>query len=91
MKKIICMLLIVLSINTLSANEIDNIVRNTLHQHFLPCGDEVFLRRTFLVLTGRLPKSDKAVHFLQSVHPEKRALLIDSLLDSDEYVRYVVM
>ncbi len=91
MKKIICMLLIVLSINTLSANEIDNIVRNTLHQHFLPCGDEVFLRRTFLVLTGRLPKSDKAVQFLQSVHPEKRALLIDSLLDSDEYVRYVVM
>lgn len=55
------------------------------------CSDEVFLRRTYLVLTGRLPKAEKAEQFLTSVKHDKRALLIDSLLDSEEYVRYMVM
>ncbi len=55
------------------------------------CSDEVFLRRTYLVLTGRLPKAVKAEQFLTSTKHDKRALLVDSLLDSEEYVRYMVM
>lgn len=55
------------------------------------CSDEVFLRRTYLVLTGRLPKAEKAEQFLTATQPDKRALLIDSLLDSEEHVRYMVM
>ena len=53
--------------------------------------DEVFLRRTYLVLTGRIPSVDKVKLFLESKETQKRKKLIDELLDSDEYVRYMQM
>jgi hypothetical protein len=91
MKRNTFLWLIMFCFITTSANEIDKIVRVSSRQNLQPCSDEVFLRRTYLVLTGRLPIPHKAEQFLQSANPAKRSLLIDSLLDSEEYVRYTVM
>lgn len=52
------------------------------------CSDEIFLRRAFLSVTGRLPTKEKAVEFLNSTNPDKRTKLIDALLESDEYLAY---
>ena len=51
-----------------------------------PASDEVFLRRTWLVIGGRIPTIDESTRFFQSAEPDKRAKLIDSLLDSEAYV-----
>ncbi len=53
--------------------------------------DEVFLRRTYFTLTGRLPKSEIAEQFLLSKAPDKRTVLINQLVDTEEYARYFVM
>lgn len=53
------------------------------------CSDADFLRRVFLDLAGVIPTSDKAREFLTNQHPNKRALLIDELLDSPEFVRHM--
>ena len=49
------------------------------------CTDEVFLRRVHLDTIGVLPTADEARAFLDSKDPQKRAKLIDRLLDRDEY------
>ena len=46
------------------------------------CSDEVFLRRAYLDLTGLLPGVERAKFFIGSADPNKRAKLIDELLDS---------
>lgn len=51
-----------------------------------PAGDEVFLRRAFLDTIGVLPTPAEAREFLASTDPEKRAKLIDSLLERPEFV-----
>lgn len=48
--------------------------------------DEVFLRRVYLDIVGRIPSHDEAVAFLDSADPAKRGKLIDRLLDSEGYV-----
>jgi Protein of unknown function (DUF1549)/Protein of unknown function (DUF1553) len=48
--------------------------------------DEVFLRRAYLNVVGRIPSADEAKAFLGWEAPEKRAKLIDQLLASDGYV-----
>ena len=47
--------------------------------------DAEFLRRVTLDLTGRIPTPEAAETFLNSTESDKRAKLIDSLLDSDAY------
>jgi hypothetical protein len=44
--------------------------------------DAEFMRRAYLDLTGKIPTADEAVRFLDSNDPEKRAKLIDELLDN---------
>ncbi len=44
--------------------------------------DEQFLRRVYLELGGRVPTFSEAVAFLTSKSKDKRAELIDSLLES---------
>lgn len=90
MKKILQILLFCLLFIPLQANEIDNYISQG-NRNTKVCSDEVFIRRTFITLTGRLPQSDKVVVFLSSTNPRKREILIDEILDSDEYVRYMVM
>ena len=48
-------------------------------------GDETFLRRVYLDVTGTLPPPDEARRFLDSTAPDKRARLIDELLERDDY------
>jgi len=50
-----------------------------------PAGDEVFLRRVFLDVIGRIPTLEEARAFLADSSADKRARLIDRLLASDGY------
>jgi len=47
--------------------------------------DEVFVRRIYLDLIGRVPTKRETTTFLESTAPEKRAELVDSLIGSDGY------
>lgn len=53
-----------------------------------PVGDEVFLRRAYLTVVGRIPTYDEAAAFLKSEAPNKRAQLVDALLASEGYVHH---
>lgn len=53
-----------------------------------PCSDEVFLRRVYLDLIGTLPEPADARRFLQDTSPNKRAALIDALLQRPEFADY---
>lgn len=50
--------------------------------------DEVFLRRVYLDVTGSLPTPDEARRFLDLSASNKRALLIDELLERDGYAEF---
>jgi len=54
----------------------------------LRASDEVFLRRTYLNIIGRIPTHDEAVAFLEKRGATKRSDLIDQLLDSPGYVSH---
>ncbi|HZY86171.1 MAG TPA: DUF1549 domain-containing protein, partial [Gemmataceae bacterium] len=49
--------------------------------------DEQFIRRLSLDLTGRPPTPEQVSNFVANKAPDKRARLIDRLLDSDAYAR----
>ena len=51
--------------------------------------DEEFLRRVYLDLTGVIPTTDKARAFLESKETDKRAKLIDELLESPNFGRHL--
>lgn len=53
-----------------------------------PCSDEVFVRRVYLDSIGTLPEPPDVLEFLHDERPDKRALLIDSLLVRDEFADY---
>lgn len=53
-----------------------------------PVSDEVFLRRIYLDLIGRIPTHKEALAFLASKESDKRAKLIDTLLASEGYVNH---
>ncbi len=50
-----------------------------------PASDGTFLRRAYLDVIGRLPTPEEARAFLTSDTPNKRAELVDALLDRPEY------
>jgi hypothetical protein len=50
--------------------------------------DDVFLRRVYLDVIGSLPSPDEARRFLDSSESNKRARLIDELLERDEYSQF---
>ncbi len=52
------------------------------------CSDEVFVRRLYLDLTGLLPTREQAGSFLSSTAVDRRARLIDELLESEEFVDF---
>ncbi len=49
------------------------------------CGDEQFIRRVSVDITGTLPRPEQVKAFLADTDPKKRDKLIDTLLDSPEY------
>jgi hypothetical protein len=76
----------------LRPGEIDRLLDRELRQAGLTPAprttDEQFLRRVSLDLIGRPPTPEQVLAFLADKAPDKRARLIDRLLDSDAYARH---
>jgi hypothetical protein len=53
--------------------------------------DSVFVRRVYLDAIGTLPTAREAADFLADQDPNKRAVLIDRLLERDEFADYWAM
>jgi hypothetical protein len=73
-------------------NFIDGLVLMKLASLRIPpsplCSDAEFLRRAYLDAAGILPKPEEREMFLADKSPDKRAKLIDALLDRPEFVDY---
>ena len=73
-------------------NEIDHYVFSKLklfNQNPSAVSDDLtFLRRVSLDVTGSLPSSDTARSFLSDKRKDKRSILIEELLKSDEYASF---
>ncbi|RPI84489.1 MAG: DUF1549 domain-containing protein, partial [Planctomycetaceae bacterium] len=73
-------------------NFVDTYVFGKLKQlQILPselCSDEEFLRRAYLDVTGRLPTVAESQQFLQDTAPNKRDLLVDALVDTDDFASF---
>jgi len=62
--------------------------------HLLPselCSDETFLRRVYLDLTGLLPSADERQAFLNDQSPDRRAALVDRLMQRPDFTDLWVM
>ena len=73
-------------------NFIDTHVYRRLKQlNILPaevCSDAEFLRRVYLDLIGTLPTADEARAFLADARTNRRALLVEALLERPEFADY---
>ena len=75
--------------------QIDRLVSAKLHQLGIQpahlCSDAVFVRRVFLDAIGTLPTAREAREFLFDSKPDKRRILVDRLLERDEFADYWAM
>jgi hypothetical protein len=55
------------------------------------CSDEVFLRRVYLDIVGKLPTTDEYDRFMNDGSTDKREKLVDELLGRKEFVEMWVM
>ena len=75
-------------------NRIDTLVMANLRKESIQpaglCTDQVFVRRVYLDVTGTLPEPEEIRKFFENPSPSlrKRASLIHSLLQSDEFADY---
>ncbi|KAA5539890.1 DUF1549 domain-containing protein [Roseiconus nitratireducens] len=73
----------------ISGNYIDQLVGKKLQQlRILPsglCSDEEFIRRATIDITGLLPTEKEYADFVADPAPDKRAALIDRLLERKEF------
>ncbi len=73
-------------------NFIDELVWNKLQSLGItpspPIDDAKFMRRVYVDIIGTLPTSEEAREFLADKRPEKRAALVDRLLERPEYAEY---
>ncbi len=68
------------------------LAQNTkLSSHPRLCSDAVFVRRVYLDVIGTLPTSKEVSAFLDDTSKNKRRILIDQLLERDEYADYWAM
>lgn len=81
--------------NPPEANYVDRLVHNRLKQlQYLPsprCSDSEFIRRVSLDVTGLLPTSEAAQKFLADKTVDKRARVIDDLLESAEHAKFMAL
>ena len=79
----------------ITGNYIDELVGDKLRRlRILPseiCTDEEFLRRATIDITGSLPTEQQYHDFLADDDPDKRAKLIDRLLEQKEFVEIWAM
>lgn len=77
------------------ANYIDIHVYNKLHKlRVIPSelsGDSAFLRRVHLDLVGRLPSPEEHARFIADKNPNKRAAVVDRLINTKEFTEIWVM
>src|SRR5215471_8752990 len=73
-------------------NYVDELVLKKLASLRIPpsllCTDAEFIRRAYLDATGTLPTPDEVRKFVADSAPDKRAKLIDALLEKPEFVDY---
>jgi hypothetical protein len=73
-------------------NYVDELVDEKLQQlKYLPseaCSDDEFIRRVYLDVIGILPTVDEVSQFAANTAGDKRALLINQLLDRPEYAKF---
>ncbi len=73
-------------------NKIDELVLDRLQRAGITpanlCSDAVFVRRVHVDVIGTLPTADEAAEFLRDQDPQKRARLIDRLLERPEFADY---
>jgi hypothetical protein len=78
-----------------SRNPVDDLVFARLKElNIQParvCSDAVFVRRVYLDVIGTLPKGFEAEQFVLDYNPNKRRVLIDRLLERDEFADYWAM
>jgi len=76
-------------------NTIDELVLARLRESGIepasPCSDAVFLRRVYVDTLGTLPTADEAREFLDDADPDKRAKLIEHVLQRPEFADYNAM
>jgi mono/diheme cytochrome c family protein len=76
-------------------NYIDKLVHEKLNKlRIIPAdvaSDEIFLRRVFLDVVGLPPTVEERNRFLTDTRPEKRAALVDELLERKEFTEMWVM
>jgi hypothetical protein len=76
-------------------NQIDQLVFGRLQQLKIPpanvCSDAVFIRRVYLDVIGTVPTAAEVKAFLEDRALNKRAALIDRLLERDEFADYWAM
>ncbi|MBX7256679.1 MAG: DUF1549 and DUF1553 domain-containing protein [Candidatus Hydrogenedentes bacterium] len=74
------------------ATAVDSLVQTALQQHGIEpanvCSDEVFVRRVYLDVIGTLPSQPEILIFLTSPAPDRRAKLIEALLEREEFADY---
>jgi hypothetical protein len=70
-------------------NYIDHLVNDQLRRLGLPasgvCDDSTFLRRVTIAIAGRVPTLEEAEAFLADSSANKRAALVNRLIDSTDY------
>src|SRR5579864_4276056 len=73
-------------------NVIDTLVYRRLRKLNIrpsgPADDAEYLRRVYIDLIGTLPTPDEARNFLADTRPDRRARLVDALLERPEYADY---
>ncbi|MEL6106225.1 MAG: DUF1549 and DUF1553 domain-containing protein [Planctomycetota bacterium] len=73
----------------IEGNYIDQLVGKKLQQlRIVPsglCTDEEFIRRATIDITGQMPTEEEYAAFIADVAPDKRAVLIDRLLERKEF------
>ncbi|MEX0724817.1 MAG: DUF1549 and DUF1553 domain-containing protein [Planctomycetaceae bacterium] len=78
-----------------SLSPLDDLVVNQLKRlNIVPselCTDAEYLRRVYIDVIGTLPTAAEAREFLTDTSPDKRAKLVERLLDRPEYADYWAM
>ena len=73
-----------------STNPIDSATTRTLSELNLPwpkpLDDSRYVRRLYLDLTGRLPTQDQSQKYVRDQAPEKKARLVEELMNSDAFI-----